>query len=629
MDSGISPLRQSQRLLAAIVLTDAVSFSARMSENEEKALIAINQDLKYIAEICELFEGQVLKSTGDGLLMCFFSAVHAVSCALEIQNSFTHFSDQSDHFAHRIGIHLGDVYLNESDVMGNGVNIAARLEAASNPGEVCVSQVVYDVVKSRLNLNATFLGPLHLKNIQEEVPAYQIHSVIDSEPVVLVQDHEGEKEVTRPLTHDQPELQQNLSKVAQVLAQHSNNLRIKKLIFGTTQNLWENDPTVLNQFSLEGLVGSLLQRHPTQDQCKASLYKVVATLNRKTEYAQVADIVLTALKPLFSQQASLDPPTTQVATEPAQPLNHEPVQLLQKQRPYYHKIADCLEGNPQKIRIKKVLYCFCYQEWENNCDRIAHIDTSTLVEKLHQIAPSVQDLKYRLRYLLQRLNRKAKYSPVMDAIFQACQILYQQEDKRSSVALLDMDTSDSSSLPTCFNTETPLARPESTVVHVPQPLESSLLSATVTGLRDRSDLFELRLDIIKYCNPLRAKILLFSVLNGPFSGSSRELSALKSQTLEDLLRQIFDYCPTLEDLDSKLTILSHCIDDPEASHQVISAITNAIQSYYPSSKPKAAKPRSTVAQPPAQTPRPVKQLSLKVTAQPRSIPPMRPVSVYG
>lgn len=165
------------RMLAAIVFTDGVNFSARMSENEEHTLELIRRDLQMMSELCQQFEGQVLKTTGDGLLMYFSSAIQAVACAVEIQKflaeSATNLSPQ-DILAHRIGIHLGDVFFSNSDVMGNGVNIAARLQTIAQPGGICMSQTVYDVVKGGLSLQATYLGPQALKNIQEMVPVYQI-----------------------------------------------------------------------------------------------------------------------------------------------------------------------------------------------------------------------------------------------------------------------------------------------------------------------------------------------------------------------------------------------------------------------------------------------------------------------
>ncbi|MDA0266741.1 MAG: protein kinase [Cyanobacteria bacterium] len=177
MNSGVSDLSRGQRTLAAIVLTDAVGFSAQMSEDEESTLSLIHQDLGLMEQLCQEFEGRVIKSTGDGLLMYFASAVQAVSCSLKIQTELQRVSQENKFkksLLHRIGIHLGDVFLSGDDVMGNGVNIAARLQTEAMPGRLCISQVVYDVVKSKLSLNAMNAGELHLKNIAEPQPAYHV-----------------------------------------------------------------------------------------------------------------------------------------------------------------------------------------------------------------------------------------------------------------------------------------------------------------------------------------------------------------------------------------------------------------------------------------------------------------------
>lgn len=175
MSSDLPTPSRGQSKLAAIVVTDAVGFSARMSTDEENTLQLIRCDLELMTRHCQDFEGQVLKSTGNGLLMYFISAVQAVKCAIAIQTALTSNSNAIDGLAHRIGIHMGDVFFNNSDVMGNGVNIAARLQNQATPGGICLSQIVYDLVKSRLALDADFAGPLKLKNIQEPVSVYHIN----------------------------------------------------------------------------------------------------------------------------------------------------------------------------------------------------------------------------------------------------------------------------------------------------------------------------------------------------------------------------------------------------------------------------------------------------------------------
>jgi class 3 adenylate cyclase len=168
---------KGHRTLAAIVFSDVVNYSGRVSRDEEYTLKLVRRDLDQMTRFCEKFEGKVLKFTGDGLLMYFTSAVQAVTCALEIQKAFAQRATElsaEEVLQHRIGIHLGDVFVSPTDVVGDGVNIAARLQSEAEPGGICLSQIVYDVVKKRLELQATYLGPRELKHIQEAIPIYQI-----------------------------------------------------------------------------------------------------------------------------------------------------------------------------------------------------------------------------------------------------------------------------------------------------------------------------------------------------------------------------------------------------------------------------------------------------------------------
>lgn len=171
------PPGRGQRSLAAIVFTDVVSFSARMQADEEATLGLLKRDFDAMREICTQHQGSVLKTTGDGLLLYFSSAVQAVACALAMQRFFAEQAKTrppAEHLVHRLGIHLGDVFVNEQDVMGDGVNIAARLQAEAEPGGICISQTVYDVVKNKLALHVTRLGPRELKNITQHIPIYKL-----------------------------------------------------------------------------------------------------------------------------------------------------------------------------------------------------------------------------------------------------------------------------------------------------------------------------------------------------------------------------------------------------------------------------------------------------------------------
>lgn len=167
----------SQRTLAAIVFTDVVSFSARMRADEVGTLKLLQRDFEVMRRICTEHAGAVLKSTGDGLLVTFTSAVQAVACALAMQRQFAAEAKSGaagGALQHRIGIHLGDVLIQDQDVMGDGVNIASRLQAEAEPGGICISQTVYDVVKNKLEMNVVSLGARELKNITDAMPVYQL-----------------------------------------------------------------------------------------------------------------------------------------------------------------------------------------------------------------------------------------------------------------------------------------------------------------------------------------------------------------------------------------------------------------------------------------------------------------------
>jgi len=179
--------------LAAVMFTDVVGFSSRTQANESKTLREVRTDLTRIREIAEKHHGRVLNSMGDGLLVHFHSATDAVSCGLEFQTCMRDgFGPEKikSPLQHRVGIHLGDMYVSESEVMGDGVNIAARLQTIAEPGGICVSQTVYDIIKNKVALKATHLGPKELKNISHSVNVYKI--VVDA-----IEDSKLNEEVSR------------------------------------------------------------------------------------------------------------------------------------------------------------------------------------------------------------------------------------------------------------------------------------------------------------------------------------------------------------------------------------------------------------------------------------------------
>jgi adenylate cyclase len=167
------------RKLAAILVADVVGYSRLARADEDRILArlrALRSDL--IDPIISVHRGRIVKRTGDGSIIEFRSVVDAVRCAIEVQTGMVERNagvptDRRIEF--RIGVHLGDVVEeSDGDLMGDGVNIAARLEGIAAPSAICLSEDAYRQVKSRLDLAVSDLGPIQLKNIAEPIRAYSL-----------------------------------------------------------------------------------------------------------------------------------------------------------------------------------------------------------------------------------------------------------------------------------------------------------------------------------------------------------------------------------------------------------------------------------------------------------------------
>ena len=167
------------RKLAAILAADVVGYSRLAGADEDRTLArlrALRSDL--IDPTIAVHNGRVVKRTGDGALVEFRSVVDAVRCAIEVQNAMVERNaglppDRRIEF--RIGIHLGDVVEeSDGDLMGDGVNIAARLEGIAEPGGICLSEDAYRQVTARLDLAVSDLGETQLKNIAEPMRVYSL-----------------------------------------------------------------------------------------------------------------------------------------------------------------------------------------------------------------------------------------------------------------------------------------------------------------------------------------------------------------------------------------------------------------------------------------------------------------------
>jgi class 3 adenylate cyclase len=168
-----------ERRLAAILATDVAGYSRLMGNNEEGTLAALKAHRRDLIdpEISE-HRGRIVKTTGDGLLVEFASAVDAVLCAMEIQRGMADRNaniPESERIEIRAGINVGDIMIDEGDIYGDGVNVAARLENIADRNGICISRQVLDQIEGRVPIEYRELGRQNLKNIARPIEVFAIN----------------------------------------------------------------------------------------------------------------------------------------------------------------------------------------------------------------------------------------------------------------------------------------------------------------------------------------------------------------------------------------------------------------------------------------------------------------------
>lgn len=167
------------RRLAAILVADVVGYSRLMEADEAGTLADLRKRRKGIVEpLVREHGGRIVKFMGDGVLVEFASAVNAVGCALELQKCMAEANRKLPdprHIVLRIGVNLGEVVGEGTDIFGDGVNIAARLEGLAKPGGICISGKVHDEIRGKLDFSAKDLGEVTLKNITRPLRAFLIN----------------------------------------------------------------------------------------------------------------------------------------------------------------------------------------------------------------------------------------------------------------------------------------------------------------------------------------------------------------------------------------------------------------------------------------------------------------------
>jgi class 3 adenylate cyclase len=166
-----------ERKLSTILSADVAEFSRLMGEDEEQTLRVFRGHKKVFESVVALHNGRIFNTAGDAILAEFPSAVEAVRCATDIQAALRTRNDQlppNRQVRFRIGINLGDILIQGQDLMGDGVNVAARLQTAAEPGGVCISGTVHDQIRNKLSMSFQSLGEMSFKNIAQPVRTFSI-----------------------------------------------------------------------------------------------------------------------------------------------------------------------------------------------------------------------------------------------------------------------------------------------------------------------------------------------------------------------------------------------------------------------------------------------------------------------
>ncbi len=167
----------ASRKLTTIFSADVQGYTRLMGADEEGTLATLKEYREAMARLIAAHDGRVINTWGDGLIAEFASVVNAVRASIDVQNELglrNGGRDDASRMHFRIGLNLGDVIVDGDDIYGDGVNVAARLQAEAPPGGILISNTVYDQVRNKLAVGFEFLGNLEVKNVADAVPSYAV-----------------------------------------------------------------------------------------------------------------------------------------------------------------------------------------------------------------------------------------------------------------------------------------------------------------------------------------------------------------------------------------------------------------------------------------------------------------------
>ncbi len=327
------------------------------------------------------------------------------------------------------------------------------------------------------------------------------------------------------------------SEIVRRLEQDANAVRIKKLILYACKNWWENDADRLRVISLQSLVQELRYLNPTLEHLQYKLHLLVGTLSKQEEYLQVATTIIENLTGLYRVAVPIE--KTVISINPLDAIGGE----LQTQ------VAEILKQEANSNRIKKLMIQAARKYWEPDPLKVERAEINQLIGELAHQYPTIESLQIGLAASVKSLNKPIEYAAIANMILREMGKLYSHEAQAVRPEPAD-DLATREIVP---------------IAHAAEPA---------------IELFDMRLEIIKFANPLRVKILLFSLVYYPFTDKEKDWSNLKLYSLEGLLRSVTTLCNSLEDLQSNLEAMAQQLNPPEDYIEVVSVIIKSLKPGY-------------------------------------------------
>lgn len=365
--------------------------------------------------------------------------------------------------------------------------------------------------------------------------------------------------------------------IVRELETHDQAIRIKKLLFCACHKRWENDLDILDSFLLDDLIEGIKEQNGSIEEVSSSLYRIVETLNRKDLYLVVANIIINKLGKLYRDSEDV---TEIIMLKVPTNLDHNTDQLLQD-------ISLGLEQHPEENRLKKLLFCVCYKRWENDSRLLDQTPLLSLLQDLYRSSLGREDIKNRLYQIVETLNRREKYYEIANIIIGELNRLY--------LGSLDTNVGDTDMRHTTMVKSIPTDNPITEATHKLTPPNITLTTTirnddflerlaemedTPSITKKHYDPFIVRMELMKFANPLRTKILLFSLLHHPFDNSGRDWSILRTFDLDELLFTFYQSYSSLDQMQNRLYTMAKCLADSEEQTQTASAIIQTLKSFY-------------------------------------------------